>query len=126
METPSWKRVAARTGRFEYQFQGAGPAVRNGQYQDARDFLFLVLDAENRLYRIPVFVPAEVAQQVTARAESEAAPDEAVRELAKAALCAGLDDFRPRENAPYAELDRYFALTLERAAELTKTKGCGE
>jgi len=125
METPSWKRVVARTGRYECQFQGAGPAVRNGQYQDARDFQFLVLDAEGLLYRIPVFVPAEVAQQVTARAESEDEPDDAVRELAEAALCAGLDEFRPREHTPYAELDRYFALTLERAAELTKQQDSG-
>jgi hypothetical protein len=125
METPSWKRVVARTGRFDYQFQGAGPAVRNGRYEEARDFQFLVLDAENRLYRIPVFVPAEVAQQVTLRAEGEAAPEGAIRELAEAALCAGLDNFRPRENTPYAELDHYFALTLERAAALAKQEDRG-
>ena len=125
METPSWKRVAARTGRFDYQFQGAGPAVRNGQYQDARDFQFLVLDAEGLLYRIPVFVPFEVERQAAAGG-AVAPPEEAIRCLAEAALRAGLDNFRPRENTPFAELDRYFALTLERAAELTKTKGCGE
>jgi len=96
----SWKRVATSTGRYEFQFQGRTPTVRNGQYQDANDFQFLVLDEDGWLYRIPVRVPASVAN-------AEAAL------VAEARLRAGLERFRPRQNAPYEELDEFFGVKNE-------------
>jgi hypothetical protein len=107
-----WTRLLARTGRYEYQFQGRMPAVRNAQYLDAADYQFLVMDAEGWLYRIPVRVAAE--------AETATGGAEAATRLAAAQLRAGLDLFTPRENAPYDELDRYFAVDAARARELLR------
>ncbi len=46
---PGWARLRTATGRYEYQFQGEMPSVRGGQYEDARDYQFLVLDDEGLL-----------------------------------------------------------------------------
>ena len=118
MDTNSWTRIATRTGRYEYQFQGAGPAVRNAQYEDAKDYSFLVLDEEGWLYRIPVRVPADVESELARTAEAASASGDAVLRIAEAALRAGLEEFRPRRDAPYPELDRYFALDAARARAL--------
>jgi hypothetical protein len=32
-----WTRIRAQDGRYEYQFQGRTPAVRNGRYKDATE-----------------------------------------------------------------------------------------
>jgi hypothetical protein len=109
---PGWTRIRTATGRYEYQFQGEMPSVRAGQYQDARDFQFLVLDDEGVLYKIPVRLGAEAANQLTT--------DELKLRVAEAQLRAGLESYRPRQGAPYPELDAQFALSVERARELAK------
>lgn len=110
-ETQSgWTKLSTRSGRYEYQFQGRGPAVRGGQYLDARDYQFLLLDEEGWLYRIPVRVATE------AETALEASGD-ALR-VAELRLRAGLEDFRPRQGAPFEELDAHFALNAATAREL--------
>lgn len=106
-EQTGWTRIFTPHGRFEYQFQGSGPAVRNGQYEDARDYQFLVMDEEGWLYRIPVRVAAD--------AEREVSVAEEVILLAAAQLRDGLAKFRPRQNVPFSELDQHFAVDLVRA-----------
>jgi hypothetical protein len=107
---PGWTRVRTATGRYEYQFQGEMPTVRGGQYEEARDYQFLVLDDEGWLYRIPVRLAAEAAMQLAA---------DAMRlRVAEAQLRAGLETYRPRQGAPYPELDAQFALDAGRAREL--------
>lgn len=108
--TPGWTRIATPTGRYEYQFQGRSPAVRKAEYLDAFDYLFLVMDVDGWLYRIPVRVAAE------AEAEVNNAQREPQR-LAEEQLCAGLREFTPRPNAPYDELDRHFAVDVARARD---------
>ncbi len=140
---PGWTRVLTRTGRYEYQFQGRVPSVRNGHYEDASDYQFLVMDEEGWLYRIPVRLAAaaEVALQKNvevnktaspstherdgerpgpARAPTSRKPAATPTEVAAAQLRVGLDRFRPRQNAPYAELDTYFAVDAARAQELAE------
>ena len=118
-----WTRVITPTGSYEYQFQGRGPAVRSGQYENAHDYNFLVMDAEGWLYRIPVRVAAEVEEQLQKNRgpEAPALPEqETFREtlpIAEAQLRAGLEKFKPRSGAPYQELDRYFAVDASRANE---------
>ncbi len=97
-----WTKLSTATGRYEYQFQGSGPSVRAGKYEAARDFQFLVLDEEGWLYRIPVRVPDALASNL-----------EQTLPQAEARLRAGLEKFRPRQNASYEELDRHFALISE-------------
>ena len=109
---PGWTRVRTRTGQYEYQFQGRVPAVRNGQYEDAHDYQFLVMDEERWLYRIPVRLAAP------AEAELGKASGAASVRVAEAQLRAGLENYRPRQNAPYGELDGYFAVDAARAREL--------
>ena len=111
-EQSGWTRVFTPHGRYEYQFQGSGPTVRSGQYLDAKDYQFLVMDEEGWLYRIPVRVAAE--------AEAELKSAEEAATLAAAQLCAGLAHFRPQQNAPYDELDQIFAVDLPRLRELRK------
>ena len=113
-EQGGWTKVLTPHGRYEYQFQGSGPSVRNGQYQDARDYQFLVMDEEGWLYRIPVRVAADAVREVTV-------PEEVIA-LAAAQLRAGLDAFRPRQNAPFSELDLHFALDLARARALREKR----
>jgi len=120
-----WTRVLTRTGRYEYQFQGRGPAVRNGKYEDARDYQFLLMDEEGWLYRVPVRITAEAEAELLENAEktpagSGAAALDAVLRVAAAQLRTGLENYRPRQNAPYEELDSYFAVDLARARELTR------
>lgn len=109
---PGWTPLATRSGRYEYQFQGRVPAVRNGRYEDAHDYQFLVMDEERWLYRIPVRLAASAETELD---KAGGAP--AVR-VAEAQLRAGLENYRPRQNAPYAELDGYFAVDAARAREL--------
>lgn len=97
-----WTKLITTTGRYEYQFQGTGPAVRAGKYLAALDFQFLVLDEEGWLYRIPVRIPEGMAPNL-----------EDSLQRAEARLRAGLETYRPRLNAPYEELDQHFALVLE-------------
>jgi hypothetical protein len=105
-----WTRLRTATGRYEYQFQGEMPTVRAGQYENARDYQFLVLDDEGILYKIPVRLDAEIAFDL-------GAADVRLR-VAEAQLRLGLETYRPRQSAPYPELDAQFSLTLERAREL--------
>ena len=130
---PGWTRALTRTGRYEYQFQGRVPAMRNGHYEEASDYQFLVMDEEGWLYKIPVRLAAaaeaelqknlEANKSATSNAESDANQRKAAAtpaKIAAAQLRAGLDRFRPRQNAPYAELDRYFAVDAARAQELAE------
>lgn len=110
MTQPGWTRVRTATGRYEYQFQGEMPTVRNGQYEDARDFQFLVLDDEGWLFKIPVRLAAEIA--------SELGGDSKCVRVAEAQLRAGLETYRPHQGAPYPEMDAQFALTADRTREL--------
>jgi hypothetical protein len=120
-----WTRVLTRTGRYEYQFQGRVPAVRNARYEDARDYQFLVLDEEGWLYKIPVRVAAEAEAEM--QKEEKTAPDQGtsneVLRVVAAQLRAGLENYRPRQNTPYAEFDTYFAVDRARARELARTLG---
>lgn len=109
-----WTRVLTRTGRYEYQFQGASPSVRNGAYLEAHDYQFLVMDEEGWLYKIPVRLADEALAQIE---KSDTAGKSALR-IAEAQLRAGLETFRPKRNAPYEELDATFAVNAERAKEL--------
>jgi hypothetical protein len=105
-----WTRLRTSTGRYEYQFQGEMPTVRGGQYEEARDYQFLVLDDEGWLYKIPVRLAAEAAIELDA---------EAMRlGVAEAQLRAGLETYRPHRGAPYPEMDAQFALNVTRAREL--------
>ncbi len=133
-----WTRIFTRTGRYEYQFQGRSPAVRNGRYEDAGDYQFLVMDEEGWLYKIPVRVAAAAEAELQSAQEARviappSTPDDqtgppasppsrvpAVLRIAEAQLRAGLEAYRPRRNAPYAELDGYFAVDAERARELSR------
>ena len=107
---PGWTRLRTATGRYEYQFQGEMPTVRGGQYEEARDYQFLVLDDEGLLYKIPVRLAAEIA--------SELGTDTVRLAVAEAQLRAGLETYRPRQGAPYPEMDGQFALNADRAREL--------
>jgi hypothetical protein len=108
---PGWTKLRTATGRYEYQFQGEMPTVRGGQYEDARDYQFLILDDEGWLYKIPV------------RLESEAGAELGVDAMwrlrvAEAQLRAGLETYRPHQGAPYPEMDAQFSLGAARAREL--------
>jgi hypothetical protein len=110
---PGWTQLRTPAGRYEYQFQGEMPTVRGGQYEEARDYQFLVLDDEGWLYKIPVRLSAEAAVELA---------DEAIRlRVAEAQLCAGLETYRPHQGAPYPEMDAQFALNAARARELALT-----
>jgi len=123
-----WTRVVTLTGRYEYQFQGRVPAVRDARYEDARDYQFLVMDEEGWLYKIPVRLAAAAeAALLKALEKSGVASEqdvfaEALR-IAAAQLRAGLENFRPRQNAPYRELDGIFAVDEARARELARAGG---
>ena len=122
-EGGGWTRVLTRTGRYEYQFQGRVPAVRKGQYEEAKDYQFLVMNEEGRLYRIPVRVAADVEEELekssgsVVSAEGQPSFDRTLR-IAEAQLRAGLENYRPRQNAPYGELDQHFAVDISRARAL--------
>jgi hypothetical protein len=113
-----WTRVSTPAGRYEYQFQGRTPAVRSGQYQDAADYQFLLLDVEGWLYRIPVRVAAEAEAELKRTGNSEGGEFVEVVRVAAAQLRAGLQKFHPRQNAPFEELDQFFAVDVARAREL--------
>ena len=108
---PGWTRLRTATGRYEYQFQGEMPTVRGGQYADARDYQFLVLDDEGLLYKIPVRMATEIASQL--------GTDVARLRVAEAQLRLGLETYCPRQGAPYPEMDAQFSLSADRARELT-------
>lgn len=101
------------TGRYEYQFQGRTPAVRNAQYLEAGDYLFLVLDAAGWLYRIPVRMASD-AEEAVKKAGTEPLL------LAEEQLRRGLAEFTPRQNAPYDELDRFFSVEIGAAQAFVK------
>lgn len=111
-----WTRLATPTGRYEYQFQGKMPAVRNAKYEDATDYQFLILDADGWLYRIPVRTATEVEEELRRAGKQEIAGE--MMRLAEAQLRSGLREFTPRQNAPYEELDSYFSVDAARAREL--------
>jgi hypothetical protein len=113
--TPGWTRLRTATGRYEIQFQGRMPSVRAAQYLDATDYQFLVMDEDGWLYKIPVRMAAEAAAVL---AHGPATP----QEVAEAQLRAGLEQFRPRVNAPYEDLDQRFAVDAARARELGQPK----
>jgi len=106
----AWTRLFTATGRFEYQFQGRTPAVRGGEYLEAHDFQFLILDEEGWLYRIPV--------RMDAAAETFLKETLDPRRAAEAQLRAGLETYRPRKDAPYSELDSLFSMDFARARDL--------
>lgn len=110
---PGWTRLRTATGRYEYQFQGDIPAVRSGQYEEARDYQFLVLDEEGLLYKIPVRLADEAASELAAAA--------LCLRVAEAQLRAGLETYRPRQGAPYPEMDAQFALNADRARKLVSS-----
>ncbi len=112
-----WTRLVTRTGRYEYQFQGHVPTVRQGRYEDARDFQFLVMDEERWLYRIPVRV-ASAAEEEIQKQPGGASTLEETLWIAEAQLRAGLEKLRPRSNASFEELDACFAVDSARAREL--------
>src|SRR5712692_9208511 len=94
---PGWTRLRTPTGRYEYQFQGEMPTVRGGQYEEARNYQFLVLDDEGWLYKNPVRLESEAA--------AELAPDATRRlRVAEAQFRAGLETYRPYQGAPYPEM----------------------
>ena len=107
---PGWTRLRTATGRYEYQFQGEMPTVRSGQYQEARDYQFLVLDDEGWLYKIPVRLESEAIVELAA--------DATRLRVAEVQLRAGLETYRPHQGAPYPEMDAQFALNAARAREL--------
>jgi len=113
-----WTRIGTPAGRYEYQFQGRTPAVRQGRYEDATDYQFLLLDAEGWLYRIPVRVAAEAETELKRAGSSEGSEFVEVVRVAAAQLRAGLQKFQPRQNAPFEELDQFFAVDVARAREL--------
>jgi len=122
VEQTGWTRVHTSTGRYEYQFQGHAPAVRNGRYVDGRDFQFLVMDEEGWLYKIPVrlAVAAEAEVRIILDKSTVVSEQDAYVEslrIAALQLRAGLEHYRPRQNAPYAELDDYFAVDAGRARQ---------
>jgi hypothetical protein len=122
-DVDGWKRVGAKTGRYEYQFQGSGPCVRAGRYEDATDFQFLLMDETGWLYRIPVRISAEALTELVraqATADEARAAELDPGRIAEMQLRAGLENFRPRENAPYEEMDGVFAVEVRRARELAK------
>ncbi|MGC1188503.1 MAG: hypothetical protein WA871_14035, partial [Candidatus Acidiferrales bacterium] len=107
-----WTRLRTPTGRFEYQFQGEGPAVRQGKYRNARDYNFLVMDDERMLYRIPVCISDAALATM---------PDAGTKLcVAARQLRFGLNSYQPRANAPYEELDSLFAVDARRAEELLR------
>jgi hypothetical protein len=118
-----WTRILAPAGRYEYQFQGRTPAVRHGRYEDATDYQFLLLDAAGWLYRIPVRVAAEAEMELKRAGGSEGGEFVEVVRVAAAQLRAGLQKFQPRQNAPYEELDQFFAVDAARARELQTNNG---
>jgi len=129
---PGWTRLVTRTGRYEYQFQGRVRAVRNAQYQDANDYQFLLMDEEGWLYRIPVRLAASAEVELEKGGQANAADPPAPRDqpgvstpaqIAEAQLRVGLENYRPRQNAPYGELDGYFAVDAARARELLSGAG---
>jgi hypothetical protein len=118
-----WTRVRTPNGRYEYQFQGRSPAVRNGQYEDANDYQFLVMDENGWLYKIPVRMAAEAEAAIETSAPPGGGVSAAVLRIAEAQLRAGLAKFQPRPNAPYTELDAHFAVDAARARELAGPPG---
>ena len=118
-----WTRINTPTGRYEYQFQGKVPTVRNANYEDATDYQFLVMDVDGWLYRIPVRVAAEAEAVLQESGKAEIAAE--VMQLAEAQLRAGLREFAPRQNAPYDELVRYFCVDAVRAREWLRGQGTG-
>ena len=113
-----WTRISTPSGRYEYQFQGKVPTVRNANYEEATDYQFLVMDAEGWLYRIPVRVAAQAEAVLRESGQTEIAAE--VIRLAESQLRAGLQKYVPRQNAPYEELDRSFSVDATRAREILR------
>ena len=105
--------MATPSGRYEYQFQGKVPTVRNASYEEAADYQFLVMDVDGWLYRIPVRIAAEAEAALRESGSADVAAD--TMRLAEWRLREGLQEFTPRSNAPYDELDRYFSVDAARA-----------
>ena len=111
---PGWTRLRTATGRYETQFQSKMPSVRAGQYIEASDYQFLVMDEEGWLYKIPIRVADEAAEMLDQR-------DVNVQATAEAQLRAGLEQFRPYKNAPYEEMDKQFEVDIARARILAQS-----
>src|SRR3984893_6535223 len=107
---PGWTQLRTTTGRYEYQFQGEMPTVRGGQYEEARDYQFLVLDDEGWLYKIPVRLESEAAEKWAG-----ASPRQRFSEAHRGA---GRETYRPHQGAPDPGMDAQFALNAARAREL--------
>jgi len=111
---PGWTRVRTATGRYETQFQAKMPSVRAGEYIQASDYQFLVMDEDGWLYKIPIRVADEAAEMLNQR-------DVSVEAAAETQLRAGLEHFRPYKNAPYEELDKQFEIDMSRARILAQS-----
>src|SRR5260221_11586390 len=99
---PGWTRLHTATGRYEYQFQGEMPTVRGGQYKEARDYQFPVLDDEGWLYKIPVRLESEAAVELPADATRLRAP--------QAQLQPRLEIKQRHQRPPYPETDAQSAI----------------
>ena len=104
----AWRTLTTRDGRrYDYQYDGRCPTVRAARYEDASDYMFLLMDPERRLYRIPVRVSAAALALVRQRELGE----ESLVRLIERHLHQVLDDgFVPRANFPYDQLDGFFAV----------------
>lgn len=77
--------------------------------------MFLLMDRKRQLYRIPV----RVSEEALSLARSQGAGEEALVRAIEQHFCRVLEaDFQPRNNFPYDEMDRLFALDAEAMAEL--------
>jgi hypothetical protein len=105
-----WTQLRTATGRYEYQFQGEMPTVRAGQYKEALDYQFLVLDDEGWLHKIPVRFESEAAVNLTVGVTR--------LQIAEAQLREGLEIYRSHQGAAYPEMDAKFTLNATRVREL--------
>lgn len=112
----AWRTFTTRDGRrYDYQYDGHCPTVRAARYEDASDYIFLLMDRERWLYRIPVRVSGEALALVRQREVSE----ENLVRLIERHLRQVLDDgFSPRADFPYDQLDGFLALDAATMARL--------
>src|SRR5437879_12785359 len=62
--------------------------------------------------------PASEQDSAARQPGARAAPVVTATQIAEAQLRKGLENYRPRQNAPYAELDGYFAVDAARARQI--------
>lgn len=117
----AWRSVQTQAGRrFDYQYEGHCPTVRAARYEPARDYIFLLMDRERRLYRIPVRVSEEALALARTRGRSEEGILRLIEQRFSSVLEAG---FEPRNNFPYDQLDGWFAIDREAMQQLLTARG---